>query len=380
LHSDNSFDANVFLYRFWIQAQGGPDLNNVTCGTQSQVGDTDTNAFAFSGQITAAAPIATHSFQVTPGTAVLQVTMNAIDNGSDFDLFVKAGSPPSLSTYDCRQNGPGQFASCTFQAPAGGTWYALVVQSVGSGPYQVTATTFRGGCSDPTNAGSPCDDNNPCTVNDRCQGGSCVGTPADGIPCDDGNPCTQGDSCQGGICQGSKAPRTDCRTPFVTPSGLFRLQDVTPGEPNAGDKLTWEWWRGSATEMQEFGDPLSTSSYDLCVFDASAGTQELVMSEHVGAAASCSSKSCWKSAKTSFTYTDRKLENGPISSLFLKAGVDGKARITLKGKGTKLGMPTLPLHMQNAVTVQLSNGTACWEGHYGSSTRNDALEFRAKAN
>ena len=161
---------------------------------------------------------------------------------------------------------------------------------------------------------------------------------------------------------------------------LFRLQDVTPGTPDAGDKLTWEWWRGSATQIQEFGDPLSTTSYDLCVFDASAGTPELVMSEHVAAAATCASKSCWKSGKTSFTYTDRKLENGPISSLFLKAGVDRKARITLKGKGIKLGMPTLPLHVQNAVTVQLSNGTTCWEADYGTSTRNDAFEFRAKAN
>ena len=378
--SDNSFDANVFFYRSWIQAQGGTDLNNTTCGSQTQVGDTATTAFAFSGQITTAAPMATHSFQVPPATAVLQVTMNAIDNGSDFDLFVKAGIPPTLSSYDCRQNGPGQFASCTFRSPAVGTWYALVVQSVGSGPYQVSATTFSGGCSDPANAGSPCDDNNPCTANDRCQSGSCAGTPADGTLCDDGNPCTQGDSCQAGICQGSMAPRTDCRAPFVTPSGLFRLQDKTPGEPSAADKLTWEWWRGSATEKQDFGDPLSTTSYDLCVFDASAGTPELVMFEHVAAAATCGSKPCWKSAKTSFTYTDRNLENGPISSLYLKAGVDGKARITLKGKGTKLEMPTLPLHQQDAVTVQLSNGTLCWEGHYPNSTRNDAFEFRAKAN
>ncbi len=378
--SDNSFDANVFFYRSWIQDQGGTDLNNTTCGSLPQVGDTGTSTFAFTGQVSAAAPMATHTFQVTPGTAVLRVSMNAIDNRSDFDLFVKAGSLPSLSSYDCRQNGPGQFASCAFQTPVAGTWYALVVQSAGSGTYQVTATTFSSGCADAANAGLPCDDNNPCTVNDRCLAGSCAGTAADGTLCDDGNPCTQTDSCQAGVCQGRETPRTDCHAPFVVPSGLFQLLDATPGEPNAGDKLTWRWWRGSATEKQEFGDPLSTTSYDLCVFDATAGTPELVMSEHVAAAATCGSKSCWKSAKTSFTYTDRKLQNGPISSLYLKAGADATARITLKGKGTKLGMPTLPFHEQDAVTVQLSNGAACWEGHYGDSTRNDAFEFRAKAN
>ncbi|HVO25695.1 MAG TPA: trypsin-like serine protease [Candidatus Margulisiibacteriota bacterium] len=378
LPSDNSFDANVFFYRSWIQDQAGSDLGNTACGSLPQVGDTDTNVFAFTDQLSGAVPTATHSFQVVPGTSVLRVTMNAIDDGSDFDLFVKAGTPPTMSSYDCRQNGPGQFASCAFQTPAAGTWYALVVRSAGSGPYQVTATTFTGGCADPANAGKSCDDNNPCTINDHCQAGSCVGTAADGMSCDDGNPCTQGDTCQAGTCQGSLTPRTDCHAPFVVPSGLFRLQVTLPGQPSTSDKLTWEWWRGSATDKQEFGDPLSTTNYDLCVFEETAGSTELLMSEHVGASATCGSKPCWKSSKTSFTYTDRKLRNGPISSLFLKAGVDGKARITLKGKGTGLGLPALPL--QNAVTVQLSNGAACWQGHYENPTRNDILEFNARAN
>jgi hypothetical protein len=78
--------------------------------------------------------------------------------------------------------------------------------------------------------GSPCDDGNPCTLNDTCQGGLCVsGTPhvcqpmgqcyeegvcnpvsaqceyalkADGTPCDDGNLCTRIDTCQQGQCIG----------------------------------------------------------------------------------------------------------------------------------------------------------------------------------
>ena len=165
----------------------------------------------------------------------------------------------------------------------------------GSGTYQVTATTFSGGCADPANNGQSCDDNNPCTSNDKCQAGSCSGTAAlDGTSCDDGDPCTQSDSCQAGVCTGSEAPRTDCHEPFVTPSGLFQLQDVTPGEPDAADTLTWNWFRGSATQKGEFGDPLSTTNYDLCVYDESAGTPELVMSEHVAAGATCGSKPCWK--------------------------------------------------------------------------------------
>lgn len=45
--------------------------------------------------------------------------------------------------------------------------------------------------------GAGCDDRDPCTVNDRCQAGTCRG---DAIDCNDNNPCTD-DTCFGGICQ-----------------------------------------------------------------------------------------------------------------------------------------------------------------------------------
>jgi len=380
LPTDNSFDANVFFYRSWIQEQAGVDLDNTTCGSLPQVAQTGSDVFAFTGQLGAATPTATHNFEVMPGAAVLRVALNGVDDGSDFDLFVKAGGPASPSNFDCRRNGPGQFAFCEFQSPVAGTWSVLVDRSRGSGTYQVTATTFNGGCADAANSGQSCDDNNPCTSNDKCQAGSCSGTAAiDGTACDDGDPCTQSDSCQAGACKGSAAPRTDCHQPFVTPSGLFQLQDVTPGEPDAADALTWNWFRGSATQKGEFGDPLSTTNYDLCVYDESAGRPELVMSERVTAGATCASKPCWKEASTSFKYTDKKLENGPISSLSLRAGSNGRARITMKGKGTKLGIAALPLHEQNTVTVQLSNGAACWVAHYADSTRNDAFQFKSRA-
>jgi hypothetical protein len=380
LPTDNSFDANVFFYRSWIQEQAGIDLNNTTCGSLPQVDGAGATVFAFAGELGAATPMATRSFQVIPGTAVLRVAMNGVDNGSDFDLFVKAGSPASLSNFDCRQNGPGQFAFCEFQSPLAGTWSVLVNRSGGSGSYQVTATTFNGGCADPANSGQSCDDKNPCTSNDKCQSGTCIGTTvADGASCDDGDPCTQSDSCQAGVCTGSESPRTDCHEPFVTPSGLFQLQDVTPGTPDAADTLTWNWFRGSATQKAEFGDPLSATNYDLCVYDESAGTPALVMSEHVAAEATCGGKACWKEASTIFKYTDKKLENGPIKSLSLRAGSNGRARITMTGKGTKLGIAALPLHEQNTVTVQLSNGSACWLAHYTNSTRNDAFQFKSRA-
>jgi len=50
-----------------------------------------------------------------------------------------------------------------------------------------------------------CNDNNGCTVNDRCQGGTCTGQPRN---CSDGDGCTQ-DSCQNGACRNT--PIADCK-------------------------------------------------------------------------------------------------------------------------------------------------------------------------
>lgn len=73
--------------------------------------------------------------------------------------------------------------------------------------------------------GTPCDDEDACTLDEQCVAGSCTGTamncddgdactddlcfagvcshPFNTAPCDDGNPCTSGDICGLGVCQGS---------------------------------------------------------------------------------------------------------------------------------------------------------------------------------
>jgi hypothetical protein len=64
---------------------------------------------------------------------------------------------------------------------------------------------MNGSCqSVPADEGGPCDDGNPCTSNDACQAGICVGgqTLPNKSPCNDGltDPCTTGE-CMTGSCQ-----------------------------------------------------------------------------------------------------------------------------------------------------------------------------------
>jgi hypothetical protein len=92
------------------------------------------------------------------------------------------------------------------------------------------------GCVSTENDG-PCDDGNPCTINDLCQQGECMGggalscndnnactndvcNPLKGClhtnnnqPCDDLDPCTEQDACSGGVCLGSVAKDCDDGNP-----------------------------------------------------------------------------------------------------------------------------------------------------------------------
>jgi hypothetical protein len=92
------------------------------------------------------------------------------------------------------------------------------------------AHSARGQSCDP---GQSCSDNNACTTDDHCENGACVGTPVtcqedanpcttatchpllgcgfafNHNPCDDGNPCTRNDVCSNGVCLGSPDPCSD---------------------------------------------------------------------------------------------------------------------------------------------------------------------------
>jgi hypothetical protein len=68
-----------------------------------------------------------------------------------------------------------------------------------------------------------------------------------------------------------------------------------------------------------------------------------------------------------------------ITTVQLRTGESGAARVLVKGRGEHLRLPALPLHQDGHVTVQLVGPNACWEARYGTNVRNDGVEFRARA-
>lgn len=385
LADDLSIDASVYAHREFIESAGGADLDNATCGAISHVGDTNTVVSSFTGTVSGGTPQAFHSFVVAAGVAELRVTMNAVDDGSDFDLYLKQGSAPTTEDFDCAHFGSNQFGACEITSPGADTWHVMVDRFSGEGTYQVTATTFTAALGSFPNDGNPCDDLNLCTEADACSAYSCVGaTVPDGEPCDDGSVCTSLDQCQAGACTGAAAPRTTCAQP--PGKSVFIVKDSTR---NSKDKVIWKFLKGPATTIGDFDDPTSGSpDYTLCVYDESAGVPSLAFDATAPGGGIChSGKPCWTppgGEPSGYKYSDKLLSPDGILKMILRAGSAGRSKIVLTGKGSGLGLPDPASEDQffqqdSAVTVQLIQDDGdCWGASFSSATKNEVDQFKAK--
>jgi acyl-homoserine lactone acylase PvdQ len=169
-------------------------------------------------------------------------------------------------------------------------------------------------------------------------------------------------------------PASGCRLPTIAAASQLVLKDRTP---DTADRLLWRWRKGAATSLADFGNPLASTDYALCVYD---GGSALVSSANAPAAGTCGTRPCWRQTSSGFKYGDRDLTPDGLQRITLVAGPSGVARIVVKGKGALLDIPTLPL-LPLPARVQLVNGDGvCWEADYSIPIRNQSDQFKAKSN
>lgn len=243
---------------------------------------------------------------------------------------------------------------------------------------------LAGQCTHPLSPnGTPCNDGDVCTIDDGCQAGMCVGDP---MTCGDGVvQASCGEQCDvgpggGGDCTAQcqficgPTPVPGCKKPSVSGKAFLLLKDKSPDKK---DKLVWKWIKGEATTLADFGTPLTTTGYTLCLYDQSTTAQPLLRAL-APAAGTCAGKPCWKTIKTGLKYKDKDLDPDGVLQIGLKAGGTGTSKVIFKGKGVNLLMPTLPLTPK--VTVQLRNDAGvCWEAEYSAPIKNLSDQFKAKA-
>jgi cysteine-rich repeat protein len=219
-------------------------------------------------------------------------------------------------------------------------------------------------------AGEACDDGN--VADGDCCSSTCT-LDAAGTACtEDFSLCTN-DACDGsGTCVHAYAPAPTCTQPSV--AGAASLQ-VT----NANRRVQWRWPKGGATPVSALGDPTTTTSYALCIYDYEGGVPQLEHGASVGGGSQCAGRPCWKATKRGFAYKDKYGFHDSLYSIQLVADpTPGKSKITYKGAA----MPalTLPLAQDLNIVVQLRNSVGgCWGATFGTAKRNDTGKFVAKS-
>lgn len=206
----------------------------------------------------------------------------------------------------------------------------------------------------------------------------------DGSACHD-DACIAG-TCTAGVCDlGSASACDPCLVcdgsgGCVPPTGLGCRSAAPHGSSVAlknapdpsRDSLSWGWKVASGTAKADFGTPLATTDFGLCVFDQNG----LALSARAPAGGICAGNACWRDRSAGFAYRDRELTPDGIAKLDLKAGSAGQGKLRLRGRGANLAMPVLGLATPVTVRLVRSDGPA---SVYSAPARNDTERFKAKS-
>jgi cysteine-rich repeat protein len=175
------------------------------------------------------------------------------------------------------------------------------------------------------------------------------------------------------------APMSGCRAPTQAFKAKLIVKDKTK---DSADKIVWKWVRGQATAAGDFGDPLASDDYTLCLWSV-AGTPSLIARVDAPAGGTCAGKACWRSSGrssiTGYKYVDSELTPNGAQKVVLASGPAGKAKAIVKAKGTSLTLPSLPLTLP--VLVQLQGAGGCFETYLAASgvAKNTAEAFEGRA-
>ena len=126
---------------------------------------------------------------------------------------------------------------------------------------------------------------------------------------------------------------------------------------------------------------MAARTYSLCIYDETASSPNLV----AGLAIAPSTKWVTKDPK-GFQYKDKLGTEDGVTKAKLKTGAAGKSQAQVQAKGAAIPMPA-PFSMteifdqDTEVIVQLINDetSTCWTSAFTTNTKNDGVQFKAKA-
>lgn len=368
--------------------------------------------------------------RASAGVCDLDEECDGVDAQCPSDSFVTAGSVcrPSAGDCDAEEQCTGSNAACPADSkatagtvcrasadlcdaqevcdgvnddcPADGLEAAGTVCRAAAGACDIAeecdGVTAQCPADDVVSAGTECRASaGECDVAEQCDGvdTQCPSDAfvADGTACtDDGLFCTGDETCQGGACVSSGDPCTvgvcdedddicfedGCTTvPLACRTSQKSVMVIRDNPNNDRDRLIWRWTRGQSTDFADYGNPATTSKFNLCVY---AGTTAALVAE-----ANVEPNSAnWSviGNNKGFRYKDNNGTQSGVQRVIVKASANDRARAFVKGKGASLPDPTLPLALP--VLTQLVNQETgiCFESTYlgPNVSRNTTGQFKAK--
>lgn len=224
-------------------------------------------------------------------------------------------------------------------------------------------------------AGRNCDDGNPCT-RDSCGYGTCnheftAGCMASHLKLlvEDDSPETPPAPRMTGSCR--DLPLSDCAYSLRAPLA------ITGGAAAPKKSFTWKWQAAAPDPQPGFGDPTTADRYALCFYEEGTTTFPLVASLALPPGTDCASGTCWRPTSKGFVHVGKSPTRRVSASI--SAGPTRPPRLMVKGSGTELDVPRLPVGLPLRVQLQ-GPGDRCWEARYGASNVpiDDAFRMRGR--
>jgi hypothetical protein len=173
-----------------------------------------------------------------------------------------------------------------------------------------------------------------------------------------------------GIC--SLTPRAGCSVP----AGFKRRLRISAKK----DVITWRWRSNGNIPLADFGDPLTTSAYSLCLYSGAVPT--FLTELHAPADGACGNggKPCWKArSNKGFRYRDPLKANHGIARIALRTKPEALADLVFRARGPNVPVPPLPLTEPVLAQLVRSDGPQCWESSYSApALRNTADVYKDK--
>jgi hypothetical protein len=168
-----------------------------------------------------------------------------------------------------------------------------------------------------------------------------------------------------GICPLAPAPGCSLPIGFKRRLGLSDKRDIT----------TWRWRSSGSIPLADFGNPLTTTSYSLCIY--TGAVPALVMELRAPAGGTCQKGlPCWKARPNGKGYRYRDLDKTPdgVTRLVLRRVPSHLADLVLRARGPNIPFPTMPLALPVLAQLVKSDGPECWEAHYSAPAMKNTTE------